>query len=68
MTLVMTTADAAKLARTTPRTVEREIGRGNLEAQKIGGIWLIADEEGRRWAGQFKPYASLRKDAPPPSD
>jgi excisionase family DNA binding protein len=62
---VLTTTQVATLANTTRYTVEREIERGNLAAQKIGRQWAITPDEAQRWATQFKPYASLRK---PPTD
>jgi len=60
---VLTTADTAKLTDppTTRYTVEREIHRGNLKAEKAGRQWIIDPEEAERWAAQFKPYAGLRK-------
>jgi excisionase family DNA binding protein len=58
---MLTTTQVAALADTTRYTVEREIERGNLEAQKIGRQWAISPDEAARWAAQFKPYASLRK-------
>lgn len=53
------------MARTTRHTVEREIARGNLAAEKIGRTWVIEQAEADRWAAQFQPYASLRR---PPAD
>lgn len=49
------------MAETTRHTVEREIKRGNLTAEMIGGRWLIESSEAQRWAVQFRPYSSLRK-------
>lgn len=58
---VLNTAQAATLAGTTLHTVKREIRRGNLRAEKVGNVWVIDPAEAQRWAGQFKPYAGLRK-------
>lgn len=58
---VLTTTEVAALASTTRYTVEREIQRGNLEAEKVGRQWAITPDEAKRWAAQFKPYAGLRK-------
>jgi hypothetical protein len=49
------------MAKTTRHTVEREIGRGNLKAEKVGGRWVIDPAEAERWAVQFRPYSALRK-------
>lgn len=49
------------MAKTTRHTVEREIRRGNLQAEKIGRTWVIEQAEAERWLTQFQPYASLRK-------
>ena len=49
------------MAKTSRHTVEREIGRGNLEAVKKHGRWLIEDAEGKRWAAGYQPYATQRK-------
>jgi len=49
------------MARTTRHTVEREIGRGNLKAEMVGGRWVIDPAEAERWAAQFRPYSALRK-------
>ena len=61
---MLSTTEAAKLARTTRHTVEREIHRGNLRAEKAGRVWAIADDEAERWAAQFRPYEGLRRDRP----
>jgi len=49
------------MASTTRHTVEREIRRGNLHAEKIGRTWVIEAAEAESWAAQFRPYAGLRK-------
>jgi hypothetical protein len=49
------------MAETTRYTVEREIKRENLKAEKIGRTWVIDVAEAERWAAQFRPYAGLRK-------
>lgn len=59
---MLSTGQAAELAGTTRYTVEREIRRGNLAAEKIGRTWVIEPAEARRWAAQFKPYAGLHRD------
>jgi excisionase family DNA binding protein len=56
----MTTTQAAVLAGTTRFTVEREIKRGHLAAQRTGRIWSIDRAEAERWAASFVPYAGLR--------
>jgi hypothetical protein len=53
------------MAGTSQDTVEREIGRRNLAARKVGRTWVIEAAEAARWAAQFRPYAGLRK--PPDS-
>jgi excisionase family DNA binding protein len=58
---VLTTTEVAAKAGTTRHTVEREIRRGNLKAEKAGRQWVIDPAEADRWAAQFRPYASLRK-------
>jgi hypothetical protein len=57
----MTTAATAELAGVHFRTVEREIRRGNLHAEKHGGVWIIEQAEAERWAGQFQKYAEQRQ-------
>ena len=49
------------MAGTTRYTVEREIGRGNLRAEKAGRQWVIEQAEAERWVAQFTPYAGLRE-------
>jgi excisionase family DNA binding protein len=62
---MLSTAQVAALTSppTTRHTVEREIHRGNLAAEKIGRTWVVAQAEADRWAAQYTPYAGLRKDA-----
>ena len=48
------------MADTTRHTVEREIKRGNLKAEKFGRNWAVEQAEAERWAAQFRPYAGLR--------
>jgi hypothetical protein len=62
MTRPLTTAEVAKLPSkpTTRFTVEREIRRGNLAAEKAGGRWLIELAEAERWAKTFVPYRAQR--------
>ena len=57
---MMTTTQLAAKAGTSRYTVEREIRRGNLTAQKAGRWWVIEEAEADRWAAQFKPYATQR--------
>lgn len=63
MSRPLTTTEAAALTDppTTRFTVEREIGRGNLEAVKAGGRWIIDEDEARRWAAQFRKHAGNRR-------
>lgn len=58
----LTTTEAAALTRppTTRFTVEREIRRGKLEAEKVGGRWMIQENDARAWAKTFRPYEALR--------
>jgi hypothetical protein len=65
----MTTLEVATMAKTSRFTVEREIERGNLKAEKIAGRWIIDEAEAARWASQYRPYAEQRDRAhTPPSD
>ena len=57
---MLTTTEVAAKANTTRHTVEREIKRGNLKAEKLGRQWAIKQDEAERWAAQFRPYAGLR--------
>lgn len=57
---MLTTTELADKAGTSRFTVEREIRRGNLAAEKKAGRWLIADSEAERWAAQYRPYAEQR--------
>ncbi len=59
---MLTTTQVAALANTTRHTVEREIRRGNLTAEKVGRVWVITEGDARQWATQFRPYDGLRKD------
>ena len=61
---MLTTTEVAALADTTRYTVEREIHRGNLAAEKFGRAWAIETDEAKRWAAQFRPYAGLRRRSP----
>jgi predicted GIY-YIG superfamily endonuclease len=54
------TSQVAALADTTRYTVEREIARGNLAAEKVGAHWVIGEAEAERWAAQYRPYAEQR--------
>jgi excisionase family DNA binding protein len=60
---MLTVTEVAELAGTSRHTVEREIRRGNLSAQRIGRRWAINPWEAGRWAARFRPYAALRGDA-----
>jgi excisionase family DNA binding protein len=65
---MMTTTQLAAKAGTSRHTVEREIRRGNLTAEKAGRQWIIAEAEADRWAAQFQPYAAQRNHSTPPAD
>jgi hypothetical protein len=56
--------ELAAFAGVNVRTILRELGRGNLAAEKHGG-WVIQRPEAERWLAQFRKYAALRKDDPP---
>ena len=58
---MLSTTQVAQLAGTTRFTVEREIKRGNLAADKVGRTWIIDPAEAERWARSFTPYAGNRK-------
>ena len=60
---MLTTTEVAAKVGTTRYTVEREIRRGNLKAERLGRQWAVAEDEAERWGAQFQPYAGLRKDA-----
>jgi excisionase family DNA binding protein len=57
---MLTTTQVAAKAAVSRHTVEREIGRGNLTAEKVGNRWAIAEAEAGRWAAQYRPYAEQR--------
>ena len=57
---MLTTTEVAAKANTTRYTVEREIHRGNLTAEKVGNRWAIAEAEAERWAAGYRPYAEQR--------
>ena len=57
----LTTTQVAALAGTTRHTVEREIKRGNLAAERIGRQWAVLEHDAERWADAFTPYRGLRK-------
>ena len=58
----MTTTETGALAEppVSRFTVEREISRGHLTAEKVGGRWLIDEDEARRWASAFRRYSGLK--------
>jgi excisionase family DNA binding protein len=60
---MLTTSEVAALAEppVTRFTVEREIRRGNLTAEKAGGRWLIERDEAERWAQSFIAYRAQRR-------
>jgi excisionase family DNA binding protein len=60
---MLTTTQVAAMGKTSRFTVEREIARGNLAAQKVGRTWAIQPDEAERWAAQFLPNAGNRKTA-----
>ena len=57
---VLTTTQVAANAGVSRHTVEREIARGNLAAQKVGTQWVIEETEADRWRAQYRPYAEQR--------
>lgn len=57
--MLSTTEVAAKAGVSRP-TVDREISRGNLTAQKVANRWVIDEAEADRWAAQYRPYAEQR--------
>jgi excisionase family DNA binding protein len=57
---VLTTTEVAAKASVSRHTVEREIHRGNLRAEKIGNRWAVDDTEAERWTAQFRRYAEQR--------
>ena len=67
---MLSTSEAAALAGTSRFTVEREIRRGNLEAEKVSGRWLIAEAEAKRWAASYVPFREQheRHETPPNAD
>jgi excisionase family DNA binding protein len=58
----VTVAQLAERARVNTRTVQREIGRGNLTADLTGTVYLITSEEADRWLAGFEKYSGLRKE------
>lgn len=64
---MLTTSQVAAKAGTTRYTVEREIKRGHLQAQRLGRQWAINEADADQWAAQFQPYAGLRKDGNAPA-
>lgn len=70
MSRPLTTTEVAALTDppTTRFTVEREIGRGNLAAQKVGGRWLTEAGEAQRWAAAYQPFAEQRQRHKPASE
>lgn len=60
------TPEVAALARVSRATVEREIHRGTLAAERVARTWIVAEAEANRWAAQFQPYAALRQPRKPP--
>ena len=57
---VLSTTKVAEMVGTTRHTVEREIDRGNLTAERVGRNWVIQQDEADRWAASYRPYAALR--------
>jgi excisionase family DNA binding protein len=60
MAVMLTTSEVAALAGVSRHTVEREIRRGHLSAEKISRLWVIEPAEAQRWAESFQPYRTLR--------
>lgn len=46
---MMTVEEVARHAKLSPKTVCREIGRGNLRAHKLAGRWRIRAEDCEAW-------------------
>jgi hypothetical protein len=63
MPRALTTSEVAAMPEppTTRFTVEREIRRGYLAAEKAGGRWLIERDEAERWAAGFVAYRTQRR-------
>jgi excisionase family DNA binding protein len=57
---VLTTTQVAAKANVSRYTVEREIHRENLKAEKIGNRWAVDEAEADRWAATFRRYAEQR--------
>lgn len=65
---VLTTTEVAAKANTSRYTVDREIHRGHLAAEKVGNRWAIGEAEAARWAAEYRPYAEQRdRDRTPPA-
>ena len=57
---MLTTSQVAELAGVSRFTVEREIEREHLDAEKTGRIWSIKEADAKAWAASFKKYATQR--------
>lgn len=44
-----TTKELAKAADVSPEYIRQEIWANNIEGQKLGRDWVIAEEEAQRW-------------------
>lgn len=49
---LLTVEEVARLAKLSPKTVCREIGRGNLRAYKLAGRWRIRTHDCEAWIDQ----------------
>lgn len=54
---MLSTTQVGDLAGCSRFTVERACRDEEIAAKKVGRNWVIEDEEGRRWAGQYRPHA-----------
>jgi hypothetical protein len=62
MARMLTTTEVGKMADppVSRFTVEREIHRENLDAEKVGGRWLVEHDEAKRWAAEFMRWRTQR--------
>ncbi len=56
----------AALAGCSRFTVERACRDKKIKAEKFGRNWMIEDDEGQRWAEQYRPHARTPKTASGP--
>jgi excisionase family DNA binding protein len=60
---VLSSTEVAGLAGCSRFTVERACRNKTLEGKKVGRNWIIEDDEGKRWAEQYRPHARTGKKA-----